>query len=189
MLDIENASLYKKSPGTGPVQAQSLYKFPRHLQKAMRLDNEDLGRSLSRLWGSRKIIEKWEFQFIEAMRHVFSELRISAPRSTVSHVSTLSTFELDYSEARTLPPSPAARAVMGDLFHHIWPLHSSVVNGEDPVTHDLGLYDYTVLRVMQGTSLHPLHRGPLTSTKNRQQTLDSYDYGTAPVLTSAVKHG
>ncbi|KAH9208101.1 hypothetical protein DL95DRAFT_468057 [Leptodontidium sp. 2 PMI_412] len=135
------------------------------------------------------MIGKWEFQFVEAMRHVFSELRVSGVGSTASNASTLTAFKLDYSEARKLPPSSSARATMGELFRHIWPLHLSVVNGGEPVSHDLGLYDYTIFKVMQGTSLDSLHHLPLRSSMTEQHTLDIYDHESAPVLTTAIKYG
>ena len=160
LLDTNDVSLYEESPDSGPTQVSSLYAGPRRLQKAMILNNGDVGRSLSRLWESSEMTGKWEFQFIEAMRHVFSKLRVSDVASTASNASTLTIIEHDNSEARKLPPSPPARAVMGELFRHIMPLHLSVVNGVEAVSHDFGLYDYTIFKVMQGTSLDPLHRHP-----------------------------
>lgn len=189
MLDRDDTCLYEESANSRPTQVSSIHGGPQRLQIALRLNSEDVERSLSRIWQSSKMIGKWEFQFVEAMRHVFSELRVSGVGSTASNASTLTAFKLDYSEARKLPPSSSARATMGELFRHIWPLHLSVVNGGEPVSHDLGLYDYTIFKVMQGTSLDSLHHLPLRSSMTEQHTLDIYDHESAPVLTTAIKYG
>ncbi|KAF4951963.1 hypothetical protein FGADI_7079 [Fusarium gaditjirri] len=189
LLQSHNANIYEQSPGARPVQVYSLYNLPRHLQKAMRLSNKDVARSLSRHWKSGKMREEWEFQFIEAMRHVFSGLRVSDASPKASSESNLPVFELDYSEARTLPSGQSATAVLRKLFRHILPLHPSIVNGREPVSHDLGLYDYTIFKVVRGRPLDPLHHLPLSSIKAGHQILEIYDCRSAPVLTTAIKHG
>lgn len=188
LLGEDDTRLYGLRPGLGPTQVISLYHGPRRLQKALRLSNNDVARGLNRVSNSPGVVSKWQFQFIEALRHVFSELRVSVSSSSPA-ASALPRFELDYAGARKLPPTQPARALMADLFCHVWERHLSIVSGTEPVLFDVGLYDYTILRVVQGVLRDPFWHVPLQSTECGKQTLDIYDHASAPVLTTVVRHG
>jgi hypothetical protein len=163
------------------------------LRHAMHLDDIAVNRTLGQLWHGDEMTKLWNYQFTEALRNCVSHLRLTkiSKFPAADRISPpLPTFELNYGEARLLPPTPAAREAISKLFRHIKDHHSSAVCGEDAPKRDFGVFDYNVVEL--SADLASIHDGdlyPVQTTSTGDGTFHIYDLCLASEVLKRIKFG